>query len=911
MRQEYITIKGARSNNLKNISLKIPKNKIIVITGVSGSGKSTLAYETIYAEAQRRYIESLSSYARQFLKRHKKPEYDLINGLSPAIAIEQKTNINHSRSTVGTASEIYHYLTILYANIGKTISPISNKIVKKNSFKDVEEYVKNIKNGQKLLLCTTIKHDDITQLKSKGFSRILLNNKIISIDDITPNCKDVIYLIIDRFITSNKFDYFTLKESYNTSIEIGHGSSIIIDSNGIILKKFNEQFTLDNILFQEPTKELFNFNNPYGACSHCNGNGDIIDIDIDKVIPDMNLSIIDDAIHPWKSGKMGRWKNKLIAIAKENNLPLEKKYSKLSHTHKSIIWEGTRGFEGINAFFNFLKRKAYKIQYRVMLSRYRGNTICKECNGSRLNTSSEYVMIKSTNINTLINFTLSNLLSFLRNIKLDKDDDVISIKIISELEKRISFLIDLGLGYLTINRKSNSLSGGETQRINIAKSIGSGLIGALYILDEPSIGLHAKDTKKLIKILQSLKSLGNTVIVVEHDKDIIKAADHMIDIGPMAGENGGNLMYNNALSNINSHRSLTIDYLTNKINISQTHKIRKPTKFIKIVKASANNLKNININIPLDVLTVITGVSGSGKTTLIEKVLFPGIKRKLKDYNFKKPQCIDITCDIQQIESIDFINQKSMKTSSKSNPITYVKAFDNIRNLYASQNKAKLYNLKPKDFSFNVKGGRCENCKGQGYVVVEMQFMADISIVCEKCDGNRYIEKILDIEYKNKNIAQLLSTTIEESYLFFKSHNQDKIANQMTPLIDVGLGYLKLGQASNTLSSGEAQRLKLAYFLSSKKTNSILIFDEPTKGLHFNDIKKLIASLQNLMKHNNTIIVIEHNLDFIKTADWIIDLGPNGGEDGGLVMFSGTPQNMIKLPKSHTGQELKKQFILK
>ena len=905
----YIIIKGARSNNLKNISISIPKNKIVAITGVSGSGKSTLAYDTIYAEAQRRYIESLSSYARQFLKKHPKPIYDKMIGLSPAIAIDQKININNSRSTVGTISEIYYFLTILFARIGETYSPISNKIVKKNSYNDLYKFLESLKNGSKIILSIEIKKTQINNLKQTGFSKLITNNKIVDISQ-PINTKHPIYLTIDRFIINNNKNWdFSLKESYETALKIGEGQIVLFDEYCNKVNIFDTKFTLDNILFNQPTKELFNFNSPQGACKQCDGHGEVLDVDTDKVIPNPKLSIYEDTIHPWRSGKMSRWKKQLIIISKENNIPIHTSYAQLSKKHKLIIWNGIDGFKGINGFFDFLKRKAYKIQYRVMLSKYRSTKKCKECKGSRLKKEALFVKIQDKSINNVVELPISELLVFIRSIQNQSQETQISSKIIYEIESRINILINLGLGYMQLKRKSNSLSGGETQRINIAKSIGSGLIGALYILDEPSIGLHSRDTKKLIKILQELKELGNTIIIVEHDKDMIKYADHIIDIGPLAGHKGGEIIYEGELKNYSKNKSLTLNYINNH-NIIKFKKSTLSKQFIKIYNAHENNLKNINTQIPLNLITVITGVSGSGKTTLIEKVLFNGIKRKLKDYNFKKPKCDAIKIDLNNIDNINFISQKSIKTSSKSNPITYVKAFDNIRILYASQAKSKIQNLKPKDFSFNVKGGRCEACKGQGYTIVEMQFMSDISLICENCDGKRYQKKILDIKYQNKNIFDLLNTTIEECYDFFTQNNQQKIAQQLMPLLEVGLGYLNLGQASNTLSSGETQRLKIASFLTKKMTKSILIFDEPTKGLHYNDIKSLMVSIENLAKNNNTVIIIEHNLDILNYADWIIDLGPEGGEKGGEILFSGQPDKILEIENSHTSHALKKQINL-
>jgi len=902
-----IIIKGARLNNLKNISVNIPKNKIVVITGVSGSGKSTLAYDTIYAEAQRRYIESLSSYARQFLKNHSKPEVDHIKGLSPAIAIKQKTNTNNSKSTIGTATEIYYYLTLLYERIGKTMSPISGKEVINMSFDDFKKYIYTLRPNMRFLICANIDRDLIEHYQQKGFSRVISNEKIEEIEECKVVEKEV-KLIIDRLIfkASSEFD-FILLQAYNQAIEIGSGVCFVHNEDGAFKQVFNSNFTLDDIIFEKPHKDLFNFNNPYGACKNCNGHGDLIDLDPNKIVPNKNLSILQDAIHPWRNGKMEKWKKDLISKANNINFPVNKNYSTLSKKEKDILWNGKDEFKGLFYFFAFLKKKSYKIQYRVMLSRYRSLSICKECSGNRLRKEAQYVRINNQNIAQSINLNIRELLIFVQEIRgMDHKKKIVE-KLKDEITSRLQSMIKLGLHYLTLNRKCNSLSGGETQKINISKSIGSGLIGSLYILDEPTIGLHSKDTNQLIEILQKLKNLGNSIIIVEHDKEIIKSSDHIIDIGPFAGLYGGEIIYSGPITKTYPENSLTLNYVHNKMQIKHTLKDKNPTDFIDIYGAKANNLKNINVSIPLNVFTAITGLSGSGKTTLLKEILLPGIKRKLKDYSFEIPECKNIDIDIKEIENIDFLNQSSIKKSSKSTPITYISAFDKIRNLLASEELAKINNLSAKHFSFNVLGGRCDHCKGQGCVVVEMQFLSDIKLKCEICNGKRYREEVLQICFNNHNIYDILNLTVQEAYDFFVQHKEIHIASKIKPLIKVGLSYLKLGQSMATLSSGEIQRLKLGSFLSNENKKSILIFDEPTKGLHFHDIQILINAFEELIKIGNTIIIIEHNLDVIKNVDWVIELGPDSGSNGGSVVFAGKPSELIN-KNTHTGLALKKEI---
>ena len=904
--QDSIIIKGARLHNLKNISLHIPKNKMVVITGVSGSGKSTLAYDTIYAEAQRRYIQSLSSYARQFLKNHNKPELEYIKGLSPAIAIEHKTNINNSRSTVGTITELYYYLTILYERIGKTFSPISGEEVKQDSFEDFKKYINKFKKGQNFIISCKIESKFMISFLKEGYHRVIIDGKVKLIEDVTytPN---QIELIIDRLTYDNSSEFESIiKETYTKAISVGSGEFSVYNKNIELLKKFNNLLILDGIQFEIPNKDLFNFNNPYGACENCNGHGDLMDLDLDKIIPDKQLSIIEDLVHPWRSGKMEKWKNELINKSKEIGFPIRKKYSELSKKEKDILWNGHGSYRGIYGFFNFLKKKSYKIQYRVMLGKYRSLSVCKVCKGNRLKKQTEYIVINNQNIQSLINYSISELLIFISKIQTPNDQYKIIQKIKNEILLRIKSMINLGLDYLTLNRASNSLSGGEMQKINITKSIGSGLIGSLYILDEPSVGLHPRDTQQLIQILKNLRDIGNSIIIVEHDKDIIKAADHIIDLGPYAGLNGGKIIYQGSVNKKNT-QSLTLSYINGLNSTKNNCQNRTPKHFIKINGIKKNNLKNIDISIPINLFTAITGVSGSGKTTLLKEVVLPAIKRKFKDYKFKPPEISSIQFNTDYIENIDFLNQNSIKKSSKSTPVTYVKGFNSIRSLFAEQKLAKINNLTPKYFSFNTHGGRCESCKGLGFIIIEMQFLSDIQLKCETCQGKRYKDEILSIYFKNKNISDVLNLNIQEGYDFFLKENEIRISNQIKPLIEVGLGYLKLGQSVSTLSSGEAQRLKIASFLSEKKDKSILIFDEPTKGLHFYDIEILIIALQKLVNLGNTIIVIEHNLDLIKSVDWVIDLGPEGGNRGGLINFSGTPHQLAHTD-THTGQALKNDF---
>jgi excinuclease ABC subunit A len=912
--KENILIKGAKLHNLKNIDVAIPRNKLVVITGLSGSGKSSLAIDTLFAEGQRRYVESLSSYARQFLGRLNKPKVDYIKGIAPAIAIEQKVNSVNPRSTVGTSTEIYDYLKLLFARIGITFSPISGKEVKKHTVSDVLNYIKTLKLNTKVLLLSPVHiledRSVLTTLKilaQQGYSRIKYKGKIIRIEDVTSEIEQDFYLVIDRIIVKDNEDFFNrLGDAIQTAFYEGKGNCIIEDITTQKQECFNNKFELDGNSFLEPNTHLFSFNNPYGACPTCEGYGNVIGIDEDLVIPNTSLSIYEDAILPWKSDSFSNYKNNLINNAYKFNVPIHKPWFELSKKQKELIWNGNNSFEGLYSFFNHLESKSYKIQYRVMLSRYRGKTTCKTCNGKRLRTEANYVKINSKSISDLVDLPLIELIDFFKNLNINKNQQNIAKRLLIEINNRLNFLNDVGLGYLTLNRTSNTLSGGESQRINLATSLGSSLVGSMYILDEPSIGLHPKDTERLIKVLKSLRDLGNTVIIVEHDEDIMKAADLIIDIGPEAGTNGGKIVAEGTFNKILTANSLTAKYLNNILTIDVPKKRRVSKHRIEIIGAKEHNLKNINVTFPLNSLTVVTGVSGSGKSTLVSKILFPAIQKKIGGYGEKCGQFTSLKGDVSIIEHIEFINQNPIGRSSRSNPVTYIKSYDDIRALFASEKLSKIRNYQPKHFSFNVDGGRCEVCKGEGEVTIEMQFMADVHLECEACKGKRFKKEILEVKFHNKSINDVLNLTIDDAIAFFKKYNETKIAKKLQPLQDVGLGYVTLGQPSSTLSGGEAQRIKLASFLvkGTRQSKSLFIFDEPTTGLHFHDIKKLIGSFNALIKNGHSIIVIEHNIDLIKCADYIIDLGKEGGKNGGELIFQGTPEDLIKYKNSYTAKYL-------
>lgn len=912
-----IIIKGAKLHNLKNIDVVIPRNKLVVITGLSGSGKSSLAFDTLYAEGQRRYVESLSSYARQFLGRLNKPKVDFIKGIAPAIAIEQKVNSTNPRSTVGTTTEIYDYLKLLFARIGKTYSPKSGNQVKKDTVTDVLNFIKSIKEGEKLLLLSPIHlengrelSDKLKVLNQQGYARIKINDRVQRIDDIdteTITEKDI-FLVVDRIIKKDEEDFYNrLADAIQTAFFEGKGSCFIQQLSDNKQKHFSNSFELDGITFLEPNVHLFSFNNPYGACPACEGYGDVIGIDEDLVFPNTGLSVYENAIFPWRGESMSWYRDQLVNNSHHFDFPIHKPYFELSEKNKNIIWEGNEHFEGLNSFFAELESKAYKIQNRVMLSRYRGKTKCKTCNGKRLRSEANYVKIDGKTITDLVDMPIDELSIFFKQLKLSDIDLNIANRLLKEINNRLSYLANVGLNYLTLNRKSNTLSGGESQRINLATSLGSSLVGSMYILDEPSIGLHPKDTERLIDVLKALRDLGNTVIVVEHDEDIMQAADEIIDIGPEAGTLGGKVVATGSYEAILASDSLTAKYLNKTLKIEVPKKRRTSKYAVEIIGAKENNLKNIDVVLPLNMLTVVTGVSGSGKSTLIKKIVYPALQKKLTDFSDKAGQFSELKGNFNNIEQIEFVDQNPIGRSSRSNPVTYIKAYDDIRALFSNQKLSKIRNYQPKHFSFNVDGGRCETCKGEGEVTIEMQFMADVHLTCETCNGKRFKKEVLEVTFEGKSIDDILNLTIDDAIAFFAKHEQTRIKGKLQPLQDVGLGYVTLGQSSSTLSGGEAQRIKLASFLGKgvKGANTLFIFDEPTTGLHFHDIQKLLKSFQALIEKGHSIIVIEHNIELIKCADYIIDLGPEGGKNGGNIIAQGTPEQIVSNKNSITGKYLK------
>jgi excinuclease ABC subunit A len=946
--QHNIIIKGARVHNLKNMDVAIPKNKLVVVTGMSGSGKSSLAFDTLYAEGQRRYVESLSAYARQFLGRMNKPDVDYIKGIAPAIAIEQKVITSNPRSTVGTSTEIYDYLKLLFSRIGKTISPVSGGIVKKDTVTDVINFVMGQPNEtQVTVLCPLHPHnnrslkEELAVLMQKGFVRVEYAGKLSRIEDLLQDMSIIddgawlaaevngdasqisslksqissVRIVIDR-ISKNEEDetISRLGDSAQTAFFEGKGDCYVRyklpDNHKEEERFFCDRFELDGIRFEEPNPNFFSFNNPYGACKRCEGYGKVIGIDEDLVIPDKSKSVYEGAIAPWRGEKMREWNDVLVKNALKFDFPIHRQYNQLSEAQQRLLWKGNNHFRGLDSFFKELEEQTYKIQYRVMLSRYRGKTTCPECKGSRLREDASYVKISGKSITDIVLMPLDKALAFFSALELNETDVKIGKRLLTEITNRLLFLNDVGLRYLTLNRLSNTLSGGESQRINLATSLGSSLVGSIYVLDEPSIGLHPRDTQRLISVLKSLRDVGNTVLVVEHEEEIMKAADHIIDIGPEAGTHGGHLVFSGTYDEIiKDDNSLTGRYLSGKEQIAIPKTRRKWNDFIEIKGARENNLKHVSAKFPLGVLTVVTGVSGSGKTSLVKRILAPALQKVLGNYNGEQTGAYDaIEGDYQKVEQVELVDQNPIGRSSRSNPVTYVKAWDEIRNLYAGQARAKAAGLKPSAFSFNVEGGRCDVCQGEGEVKIEMQFMADIYLTCETCGGKRFKQHILDITYKDKSVADVLSMTIEEAIEFFAK--EPKIVNRIKPLMDVGLGYVQLGQSSNTLSGGEAQRIKLASFLvkGNNANKTLFIFDEPTTGLHFADIKKLLKSFDALLDQGNTIIVIEHNMDVIKCADWIIDIGPEGGDNGGKVVFEGVPEDLIKKADSYTGAFLKERF---
>lgn len=922
----YIYIKGARVHNLKNIDLKIDRNKLIVISGLSGSGKSSLAFDTLYAEGQRRYVESLSSYARQFLGRIDKPEVDFIKGIPPAIAIEQKVNTRNPRSTVGTSTEIYDYMKLLFARIGKTISPVSGKEVKQHHVSDVTTYIQSFPENTRFMIGSPLRIkkgrtllQEAELLLQQGFSRLEVNGETLRIDELLKEGKEIkctdsnCHIIIDRASVQNDEDNLSrIADSVQTAFFEGHGECLVKMYNGTTVNEehFSNLFEADGIQFEEPSVHMFSFNNPLGACPTCEGYGKVIGIDEDLVIPNKSLSIYQDAVACWKGDKMKEWKDELIASADKFNFPIHKPYYELSDEQQRLLWTGNRYFGGLNGFFKMLEENTYKIQYRVMLSRYRGKTNCPDCRGTRLKKEAGYVQVGGKSIQDLVLLPINELTVFFANLTLTDYEAEVVKRILIEIKNRLDFLNDVGLGYLSLNRLSASLSGGESQRINLATSLGSSLVGSMYILDEPSIGLHSRDTDRLIRVLRKLQKLGNTVIVVEHDEDIIRSADEIIDIGPLAGRLGGEVVFQGTHEQLgSSEESLTAKYLTGREEIEIPRTRRKWNNYLEITGARENNLRNVDVKFPLNTLCVVTGVSGSGKSSLVTKVLYPALAKMFGGFSEKTGQHDQIRGDINLISSVEYVDQNPIGKSSRSNPVTYLKVYDEIRKLFSELQSAKFAGFKPSHFSFNIEGGRCEECQGEGEITVEMQFMADVHLVCESCKGKRFRDEVLEITYEGKNIFDVLDLTVNEAIDFFSSQKLStakKIAKQLKPLQDVGLGYVKLGQSSSTLSGGESQRIKLAFFLAKEKGSpSLFIFDEPTTGLHFHDIRKLLDSFNALIARGHSIIIIEHNLDVIKCADWVIDLGPEGGKQGGKLIFEGKPEDLVKIPESYTGAALK------
>ena len=921
---KIIDIKGARVNNLKNIDVQIPRNTFTVITGLSGSGKSSLAFDTLYAEGQRRYVESLSVYARQFLGRMHKPECDYIKGIPPAIAIEQKVNTRNPRSTVGTSTEIYDYLRLLFARIGKTISPVSGKEIKKHSVGDVVDNMKIYPEDTRLAVLTYIQlrserdlREQLEVLQKEGYTRIEFEDDFYRIDDFltrdTLPEKDEVLLVIDRLSSgADKSTISRFSDSVETAFLEGYGDCIVKywTEKGTEKVLFSNRFEADGNIFEEPTDLMFSFNSPVGACPKCEGFGKVMGIDENLVIPDKSLSVYEGAVACWKGEKMGEWRKEFIDRVWKFDFPIHRAYYDLSDAEKDLLWNGNDEVYGINRFFQMLEENLYKIQYRVMLSRYRGKTICPVCKGARLKPEALFVKVGGKSIADMVLMPIYKLKDFFDALELDETDTAIAKRLLLEIQNRVQFLMDVGLSYLTLNRLSNTLSGGESQRINIASSLGSSLVGSLYILDEPSIGLHSRDTQLLINVLKDLKDIGNTVVVVEHDEEIIRAADYIIDIGPLAGRLGGEIIYQGEVDKlVSSSDSYTVKYLIGEENIEVPEKRRKWNNYIEIKGARHNNLKNVDVKIPLNVMTVVTGVSGSGKSSLINKVFYHALQQKINGVSSEKIEYNDIVGDLNLIKRVELVDQNPIGRSSRSNPVTYIKAYDEIRKLFSSLPLSKQMNFTPAFFSFNVEGGRCEECKGDGEIVVEMQFMADLKLACESCHGKRFTQDVLEVEYQGKNIYDVLDMTIDQAMEFFgsmKGTTEKKIVKRMKPLQDVGLGYVKLGQSSSTLSGGESQRVKLAFFLGEEKSDSTMfIFDEPTTGLHFHDIKTLLNAFYALLDRGHTIVIIEHNMDVIKCADYLVDLGPEGGDKGGYLLCSGTPEELLKCDESYTAQYLK------
>ena len=910
----HIIIKGAHLHNLKRVDLALQRDKLTVITGLSGSGKSSLAFDTLYAEGQRRYVESLSSYARQFMGRLNKPKVDFIKGLAPAIAVEQKVNTSNPRSTVGTKTEIYDYLKLLFARIGKTYSPISNKEVKKDTVEDVMQYIKSLEEGEKLLLLAPISPEKNRTLEDKikifiqqGFARIYYKGETQNIDDLKQVPKKDFDLVIDRLIVRQDDDFYNrVADAIEMAFYEGKGNCSLLILKDEKRQEFSNKFDLDGMSFSQPNVHLFSFNNPLGACKTCEGFGDVIGIDPELVVPDTSLSVYDNAIVPWKGTGMRKFYSDLVNNAYRFDFPIHKPYFELSSVQKKLLWEGNSYFKGIHAFFKKIEAKNYKIQNRVLLSRYRGKTKCSTCGGSRLKEEASYVKIGGKSLPDLLQISISKLALFFDALKLNKHDQEIASRLLKEINSRLQFVQEVGLGYLSLNRRSNTLSGGESQRIQLATSLGSSLVGSMYILDEPSIGLHSRDNEKLIEVLKTLRDIGNTVIVVEHDEEIMRAADEVVDIGPEAGSFGGELVAQGTFNQILKSKGLTASYLNGNRKIEVPKERKRSKNKLQLIGCREHNLKNIDIEIPLGCMTVVSGVSGSGKTSLVKRILYPALLRNFDIYSEKPGAYSELKGDLHTLKSVEFIDQNPIGRSSRSNPVTYIKAYDEIRALFANLKLSKLRNYQPKHFSFNVDGGRCDSCKGEGTITIEMQFMADVILECEHCKGKRFKKEIQEVKFNDVSIDQLLEMTVDDAISFFKEQESKRIIQKLQPLQDVGLGYVTLGQSSATLSGGEAQRIKLASFISqgTSKEKVLFIFDEPTTGLHFHDIQKLLTSFEALIRRGHSIVVVEHNLDLIKCADHLIDLGPEAGDEGGYLVGQGTPEEIIKIKKSHTGRYL-------
>ena len=923
--RKYIIIKGAGAHNLKNIDLALPHDKFIVLTGLSGSGKSSLAFDTLYGEGQRRYVESLSSYARQFLGRIDKPKVEYIKGIAPAIAIQQKVNTSNPRSTVGTSSEVYDYIKLLFARIGRTYSSVSGREVKKEGVTDVIDYIKNLPEGTRMEICAVYAIPEgrtfsqaLEALAGQGYSRVKVEGKTVRIEDLLSfgadyPCREFL-LVVDRAAaSSDEGSLARMADSVSTAFYEGGGQMLIEMPDTGEKRSFSDRFEEDGIKFMEPSPHLFSFNNPLGACPVCEGYGRVIGIDEDLVVPNTSLSVFQGAVAPWKGEKMGLWRQAVIDSADKSGFPIHTPYFELPQKHKDDLWHGTRYFKGIDDYFAMLEKDSYKMHYRIMLARYRGKTVCPECHGKRLRKEASYVKVGGCSITDMVDMPLDELRAFFSSLKLDEYENKVAGRLLTEINNRLDFLTEVGLGYLTLNRASSTLSGGESQRINIATSLGSSLVGSLYILDEPSIGLHQRDTERLIGILKKLRDVGNTVVVVEHDEDVMLASDLLVDIGPMAGSEGGEVVFCGPPSQIRDADTLTARYLRGDLEIEVPSSRRPVRKFIEIKGAKENNLKNIDVRFPLDMLTVVTGVSGSGKSTLVRRILYPALAKILSETSERVGSHASIEGDVDAIGSVEMVDQNPIGKSSRSNPVTYVKAYDDIRDLFASQKLSKIRGFSAQHFSFNVDKGRCPVCKGDGEVVVQMQFMADVHLECEACGGKRFKREVLEVRYQDKNISDILEMTVDQAIDFFRLHGNDKIVEKLEPLSDVGLGYIHLGQPASTLSGGEAQRIKLASFLGKGKVpvKTLFIFDEPTTGLHFHDIKKLLASFDSLIRRGHSIIVIEHNPDVIKCADYVIDLGPEGGNDGGRLVFAGTPEKLVGCSGSYTAKYVAPKLMKK